>query len=177
MNTASDVASPDLWAFSLTFYARPRVADALIALQDGAARDVNLVLFAIWLGLSGRGRLDPRRTDRAERAVRPIRAEVIEPLRAMRRRLAAAADLRVLRDKVMALELDGEKAAQDRLMAIAGPICEDDPAARRADAVANLAVYLGPQAASGAEAAVIRGALEDFAVSAEGLRRRVRPSA
>ena len=180
MNTASDAANPDLWAFSLAFYGQPGVAVALIALQDGAGLDVNLMLFAMWLGLSGRGRLDGMRAADAERAVRTIRAEVIEPLRRMRRRLAAAAesDLRVLRDKLKALELDGEKAAQERLAAIAGPVCENNRATRRADAAANLEFYLGPQTAAGAEAAaVIRGALEDFAVSVGRLRHRVRPSA
>ena len=43
------------WRFSLAFYERPGVADALIALQDCDGFDVNLVLFALWLGVSGRG--------------------------------------------------------------------------------------------------------------------------
>jgi uncharacterized protein (TIGR02444 family) len=42
------------WCFSLAFYERPGVADALIALQDRDGFDVNLVLFALWLGISGR---------------------------------------------------------------------------------------------------------------------------
>lgn len=179
MNTASDSAQDGLWAFSLSFYARPRVATALLALQDAAGLDVNLVLFAMWLGLCGRGRLDVRRAEAAERAVRPIRAGVIEPLRAMRRHLAAAAegDLRILREKIRAIELDGEKTAQDRLAAIAGPVCQNDPGKRGADAAANLAFYLGPQAAAGAEAAIIRSALERFAASSAGRRRPARPSA
>ena len=45
-----------LWRFSLAFYARPGVAEALIALQDRAGLDVNLMLFALWLGVSGRSR-------------------------------------------------------------------------------------------------------------------------
>ena len=46
-----------LWRFSLAFYASPGVAQALIALQDRDQLDVNLMLFALWLGVSGRGRL------------------------------------------------------------------------------------------------------------------------
>jgi uncharacterized protein (TIGR02444 family) len=42
------------WRFSLAFYERPGVADALIALQDREGFDVNLVLFALWLGISAR---------------------------------------------------------------------------------------------------------------------------
>lgn len=179
MNTARDTATLGLWAFSLAFYALPGVAQALIALQDDAGRDVNLILFAIWLGLSGRGRLDHQRAEAAERAVRPIRAKIVEPLRTMRRRLAAAAadDLRVLREKVKALELDGERASLRRLAAIAGPVCERDPAICRADAAVNLAYYLGAPAASGAEAAIIRDALDRFAVAAPERRHRARPSA
>ena len=179
MNIARNAANPDLWAFSLAFYARPGVAEALIALQDDAGLDVNLILFAIWFGLSGRGRLDQQRAEAAERAVRPIRAAVIEPLRAMRRRLTAETedDLRILREKVKALELDGERASLRRLAAIAGPVCEREPAIRRADAAVSLAFYLGPPAASGAEAAIIRGALDRFAVAAPRRRHRARPSA
>jgi hypothetical protein len=59
-NAANEPAAGDggLWPFALGFYARPGVAAALIALQDNAGVDVDLVLFAMWLGLSGGGRLD-----------------------------------------------------------------------------------------------------------------------
>ena len=88
MNIASNPgdASSELWAFSLVFYQQPDVMSALLALQDGAGLDVNLILFALWLGLSGRGRVDDRAVDAADRSVRVLRAEVIEPLRALRRR-------------------------------------------------------------------------------------------
>src|SRR4051794_40049185 len=38
------------WRFSLALYARPGVADALIALQDRAGLDVNVILFGLWIG-------------------------------------------------------------------------------------------------------------------------------
>ena len=38
------------WRFSLALYARPGVAEALIALQDRAGLDVNLILFGLWVG-------------------------------------------------------------------------------------------------------------------------------
>ena len=44
-------AGEGFWRFSLAFYARPGVADALIALQDRAESEVNLVLFGLWLGV------------------------------------------------------------------------------------------------------------------------------
>ena len=64
-----------LWRFSLAFYARPGVSEALIGLQDRAGLDVNLVLFALWLGVSGRSRLtsDGTRDGRSDRPSNPDR--------------------------------------------------------------------------------------------------------
>jgi uncharacterized protein (TIGR02444 family) len=161
----SEAMTGGLWPFSLTFYERPGIAAALIALQDGAGLDVNLILFAIWHGLSGRGRLDERAADAADRAVCPIRVDVIEPLRALRRRLrtAADADIQLLRDRVKALEIDAERATQERLAALAGPAFNADCAEYLADAEANLARYVGPATAQGDGAKVIRGELKRFA--------------
>ena len=94
-----------LWRFSLAFYDRPGVPEALIALQDRAGLDVNLILFALWLGVSGRCRLSRAGLATAERAARPIRAEIVEPLRALRRRLKGDpdADIQRLREGVKAL--------------------------------------------------------------------------
>ncbi len=153
---------PGLWGFSLAFYARPGVAPALIALQDRAGLDVNLILYALWLGASGRGRLDRGRLTEADRAVAAIRSEITEPLRALRRRLKARpdADIRRLREAVGRLELDAEKAALRRLARLAGPGARGAPRAEcRAAALANLALCLGREAA-GAEAAALRDGLE-----------------
>ena len=55
-------AAAELWEFSLDFYARPGVSAALIELQDRAGLDVNLILFALWLGARhGRRRAGGRR--------------------------------------------------------------------------------------------------------------------
>jgi uncharacterized protein (TIGR02444 family) len=158
-------ASSRLWSFSLAFYEHQGVAAALTELQDGAGLDVNLILFSLWLGWSGRGRFDEHGLEAADRAVGAIRVDVIEPLRALRRRLKTAADtdIRRLRERVKALELDAEKAAQDRLAALAGPALETDCAECLVDAEANLVRCLGSAAAQGDAAAVLRGALTRFA--------------
>src|SRR5947208_14107979 len=64
-----DAAGEAFWRFSLALYARPGVADALIATQDRTARDVNLILFALWLGASRGCRRAGRRrgVDRPDR--------------------------------------------------------------------------------------------------------------
>ncbi|HZT88897.1 MAG TPA: TIGR02444 family protein [Stellaceae bacterium] len=168
------VGKPDaaeaFWRFSVAFYERPAVAEALLALQDRDGRDVNLVLFALWLGVSGRGALDAARLAAAEFAVAAFRVEIVEPLRRVRRRLKqdAAADLRDLRRRLQEVELDAEKAAQRRLAATAP---EEGPIAPLADRVAaagaSLGVYLGPDAVGSAEARLLLNALSAFVTAAE----------
>ena len=154
-----------LWHFSLEFYSRPGVSEALIALQDRAGRDVNLILFALWLGVSGRGRLTSDGIECADRIVRPIRAEIVEPLRELRRKLRADPDTEIqrLREGVKALELAAERIVQRRLARIAGlPVSDADPASRAAAAYANLALYLGSEMVGSPEAATIGEALKAF---------------
>lgn len=153
------------WRFSLAFYERPGVPDALIALQDRDGFDVNLILFALWLGISGRGALDSDALAAARRVAGKMGAEIVEPLRMLRRRLKRNPDEDVqrLREGVKALELEGEKLVQRRLARLAGPALGQIPAEDRlAAALANLALYLGPQRARSAEAIVIRDVLGQF---------------
>jgi uncharacterized protein (TIGR02444 family) len=162
-----------LWQFSLAFYAVPGVAEALITLQDREGLDVNLILFALWLGLSGRGGLDRDRLAAADRAVRTIRTEIVEPLRSLRRTLRdyPDEDVRRLREDVKALELAGEKLAQVRLARLAGDARSDAPLEPRlADARENFELYLGPETATGTAAAVIQEAIATFASGTAPLR-------
>ncbi|MBV8739446.1 MAG: TIGR02444 family protein, partial [Alphaproteobacteria bacterium] len=159
MNRARDrdASTCGLWSFSLDFYERAGVATALIALQDEAEINVNLVLFAVWLGLSGRGRLDKEAVAEAERAIGSISAEVIEPLRTLRRRLRMVSDtdIQCLRESIKAIEIDAERAAQARLAALAPPPSEADPSQRQADAETNLMLYLGLKAATNPHGAIV----------------------
>jgi len=164
--TAGELSdSGALWRFSLAFYARPGVSEALIALQDRAGYDVNLMLFALWLAVSGRSPLTKEELAIAGRIARPISADIVEPLRALRRKLGSdpAADVQRLREGIKALELAAEKVIQDRLCRTARPAFGDtDPAARAAAAHANLGLYLGPEMTCSAEATTIGEALELF---------------
>ena len=76
-----------LLRFSLTVYARPGVAEALIGLQDGCGRNVNLVLFGLWLGLCEGRWLNQASLTRAQAAMAPVDRSVVAPLRRMRRQL------------------------------------------------------------------------------------------
>jgi uncharacterized protein (TIGR02444 family) len=154
------------WRFSLAYYQRPGVADALIALQDRDGFDVNLVLFALWLGVSGRGPLDGDALAAAERIANRLRSDIVEPLRSLRRKLRHHADddVQRLRESVKALEIAGEKLVQLRLARLAGNArVTPSPRGRRAAAHANLALYLGGEGVRSTEAAIIEESLDAFA--------------
>jgi len=177
MTASASAADGDLWEFSLAFYRDPDVAQSLIALQDEAGIDVNLVLFALWLGVSGHGRRGAAELDAAQQAVRTLGAEVIVPLRDLRRRLKSDpdADIQSLRERIKALEIEAERAALNRLARLAGPVAAASRH-RLADAESNLAFVLGP--AASAQAAVhLLGRLRDFARVTLSLQATARPSA
>jgi len=148
-----------LWRFSIVFYARPGVADACLAVQDRHGKDVNILLYAIWHGLSGRGRLRPDQVVAADRAVAKWRSGTVEPLRALRRRTKGTPGAAELYRALKAAELQAERLVQHRLSAMASPAQVANQAARLADADANLTLYLGPEPA--VEAAALRIALRD----------------
>ena len=145
------------WRFSLALYARPGVAPALIALQERAGHDVNLILFMLWAGAARGARLDGAALAGAEAAIGDLRTGIVAPLRGLRRQLKtdAGADAQALRRKILGLELAAERRVQQRLAA--QPL---RPAAadRLAAAKANLALYLGA-AAQSPEAEIVRAAV------------------
>lgn len=120
------------WDYSLSLYGYPTVEDACLSLQRRHGLDVNLLLFACWLADQGI-ELDHRILAQARDAVSAWQAEVVRPLRAVRRRLAIRLDhakpeslhqrwpdhVMKLRRDVMALELDGEHLTQLALGSIA----------------------------------------------------------
>jgi uncharacterized protein (TIGR02444 family) len=165
MREARAVPEEAFWRFSLYFYKLPNIAQALLALQDRDGLDINLILFALWFGISGRGRLDSDALTAAERAIGKIRSEIVEPLRSLRRKLKEHpdGDVQRLREGIKALELEGEKLVQTRLGRFAGSALGEISAEDcRAAAVANLTLYLGLEKAASAEAALLRGAIEQL---------------
>lgn len=151
-------AGEALWRFSLALYSRPSVAEALLALQDRAGRDANLVLFAVWVGATQGRRLDPTELAAAVAVVAPLNTALVQPLRQLRRELKTAGDgdVRALRRRVLGLELAAEQRLQRRLKTAAGLPSLHEPSFAAAEA--NLFLALGDDIAS-AEAAVLRRAL------------------
>ena len=166
-------AGEAFWRFSLALYARPGVAEALIRVQDRAARDVNVILFGLWLGARQGRRLAAGELADVEAAIAPIVASAVAPLRHLRRQLKAPVtpdpDIEVLRRHIALLEIAAERRVQYRLAALSSRISGAAPEGDRLLAAeANLALYLGDEAAS-SEAGVLRRALA-------ALTRRAKPA-
>ncbi len=107
-----------LWEFSLALYGRPGVPAACLDLQDRLGQDVNLLLFAAWAGMACNADLPAAELARIDSAVAPWRAEVVRPLRAVRRRVKGEDD--ALYRRMKAAELEAERVQQDRLFALSG---------------------------------------------------------
>jgi len=163
----SDAAAA-FWRFSLAIYARPGVAPACLVLQDEHGRDVNLMLFCCWLGVSGRGRLDRAGLEAADRSVTPWRRDVVEPLRAARRAIKAAGlpDGDGIYAKAKAVELEAERQLQRQLADCAAPENVNSSTERRLDdALANLALYTGDAPTAAIAEALKAMAETDFATA------------
>lgn len=105
-----------LWDFSLAYYARPRVADTCLELQDVHGANVNLVLWCIWLEQRGL-RLDSAHLHSAGERIRQWDEHYVKPLRQLRRRMKAEfgvtdAGIEQLRSQIKAAELLAEKQLQ-----------------------------------------------------------------
>lgn len=111
-------AAAGLWPFSLKVYRQPGVPPACLLLQDRFGVDVNILLYACWMG--GRGRaLDAADCRRAIALCALWHGQVIAPARVLRRRLKpyaqADAGLDPVYQAFKAAELAAEKAQQAML--------------------------------------------------------------
>lgn len=109
-----------LWDFSLAVYGRPGMPAACLDLQDRLGQDVNVLLFAAWAGMDCNADLPAAELERIDTAVALWRAEVVRPLRAVRRRVKGEDD--ALYRRMKAAELEAERVQQDRLFALSGLI-------------------------------------------------------
>ena len=136
--TNNPTAKAGLWRFSLRVYRKPGVAGACLGLQDRHGLDINLLLYAAYAAVSGRGAVDARGLAEANRAIEGWRLIVIQPLRQIRRHLKGIAGAVPTRQRVLAAELVAEREAQRRLAELLGPPRKRSPEERRADLTAAL---------------------------------------
>jgi len=136
----------DFWRFSLSFYGDQAVADACLRLQDDAGADVNVLLFLMWRA-ADRRRLSEAEVAAMDEAVSGWRAEVVAPLRRVRRWLkhhpgpVAAEDAEALRREVKRIELEGERLQQEAMAARAEEFAGSAAASPVEAARASLAGY------------------------------------
>jgi len=146
----NDFQHNPFWDYSLSLYGKPGVADACIYLQDRYGLDVNLLLFCVWIGASGRGLLDAGDIDTCMQRSGDWRARVVEPLRAIRRACREEPLgvpeflLQAFRPRMREIELDAEHVEQLVLAEAvrtrpAEPVADD---VRANDTRLNLAAYL-----------------------------------
>ncbi|HUC62345.1 MAG TPA: TIGR02444 family protein [Alphaproteobacteria bacterium] len=139
-----------LWDFAVALYGKPGCAPACLSLQARRGADVNLLLFALWAGASGRGRLAPEALARAAESVAPWHGKIVRSLRAARDALkcqtfpAEPTLAQNLRRRILALELEAEHIEALILASLAPPPAEPPaPAERRArDGLFNMRAYL-----------------------------------
>ncbi|MGI9330038.1 MAG: TIGR02444 family protein [Gammaproteobacteria bacterium] len=149
-----------LWDFSVSLYGKSDVKEACLELQDRFGLDVNLLLFAVWSAVAGPGRLDAERFRDCLRLTEAWQAEMIQPLRSLRRSCqvelpaAQGADTAALGDRLQAAELAAERLELDLLAGWAA-----EQMGRRADeeigasAASNLVAYLAAAGVAPADAA------------------------
>lgn len=137
------------WDFSLSVYMSDGVGVACLELQDAHELDVNVLLFCMWLGASGRGALSAAEMETVTGAVQEWHHDVVRELRAVRVRMKggmppAPDDLaESLRQRIQKTEIDCEHTEQLMLAASVDRPADDSLAGdvRLADAVANIAGY------------------------------------
>ena len=137
MTRPAELPSSPFWRFSLELYARPGVAAACLTLQDRHGADVNLVLFALWLGSRGH-QLTPEAGNDLARLARHWQRPIVRPLRWVRRRLKQRTMAAGLpspeavghwRGRLAEIELALEQAEQLLLEHAMGPVVAGPPGA------------------------------------------------
>jgi len=110
-----------LWRFALEVYRKPGVADACLLLQDRHGCNVPLLLFAAWAGAERGVLLTADEVATASSVVGAWHGEVVEALRAVRRRLkhgpppAPDNATAKLRAQIQAVEIDAERIELETL--------------------------------------------------------------
>ncbi|MGE5538117.1 MAG: TIGR02444 family protein [Gemmatimonas sp.] len=139
------------WDFALKVYAAPGVSQACLEVQERLGVDVNVLLFCLWVGESGRGAMTAGALSHSRDSVGAWHEGVVKKLRAVRRALkqdsfGAPNELAAsFRAEIQGREIDAEHIEQ---LVLAGSVADMVPDgsrpadARAEDAVANVGTYL-----------------------------------
>ena len=148
VETVSGTQGSPFWKFSLGYYRGAGVSEACLELQDRCGVDVNVVLFLLWMASQNRV-VAPDQVKRLADQVRPWQADVIGPIRALRRMLKSDAPLldkgsaELFRTKIKAVELESERLQQEAMYGLADGLKTESATSVAAAARANIATYEG----------------------------------
>jgi uncharacterized protein (TIGR02444 family) len=151
----------EFWRFSLAVYASPGVAEECLALQHRFDLDVNVLLFAAWLGWSRHIMLPARDLQAVDAEVRPWRETVVKPLREVRRLIKGWPEdaVQALREKLKTAELDAERIEQDMLFAYAARLFPLANSAEKMIVESNLIAFIQLHRDGGVEKSAIQSLL------------------
>jgi uncharacterized protein (TIGR02444 family) len=146
----SDFLPHPFWNFSLEVYGAEGVSSACLDLQERRGADINVLLLCVWLGASGRGTLTVDRLKAVLAEIEPWQVGIVQPARAMRRRIreghwphAPQETVEAARRRIAEAELAAEHVEQ-LMLASRWPLPgdRDRPShLRLRAAIGNLGVY------------------------------------
>jgi uncharacterized protein (TIGR02444 family) len=112
--TLTNTESNPFWEFSLSIYAQPGVAVCCLQLQESAAVDVNVLLYACWCASEG-WVLGTTELAAVTAAVEDWRRDVVLPLRLLRRDLREYPGVESTRAILKQAELEAEREQQQKM--------------------------------------------------------------
>ena len=145
----SEFPDHPFWDFSLDVYMSKGVGAAFLELQKAHELDVNILLFCMWVGASGRGSLTTEQMSVLLDAVSTWHEDVVRALRAIRVRMkggignAPSQLSESLRQRIQKTEIDCEHAEQLMLTEVLDMTADKGKMAseRLIDAASNLSTY------------------------------------
>ncbi|MDB5698967.1 MAG: hypothetical protein JWN69_1771 [Alphaproteobacteria bacterium] len=122
-NSPHEQAQRAFWSYSLATYARDGIEDLCLRLQDDHGFDVNLLLICLWIAETRQMVVGSTELAGLRAAIAPWMADVVEPLRRIRRRIKNPLAYQLTpevsepcRGIVKTAELEGERIVQLLLM-------------------------------------------------------------
>ena len=105
------------WSFSCGLYRQPKVQSALLRLQRRHGININVILWCLWLGVSGYRRLTLSQMQECLDHVYLWHDRIVCGLRLLRQHIPKRDGRRVLRDMVLDYEVEAERIEQSFLVA------------------------------------------------------------
>lgn len=152
------------WRFSLRVYATPGVETECLKLQDESGADVNLVLFAAWIGAEQEVRLRKENLAKLHVFSQRWQEAAVRPVRQARKALKQLpelvhAEVQTLRRQLAGVELEAERIEEAMLFAMAQQFAKGVVTEREAAVRHNLDLLLAPKAGAADCPALVAAAL------------------